>query len=386
MFVSSTCYDLKQIRTDIKDFVESLGIQPILSEYDFFPVNPDLNAIENCLKVVEDSADLFLLVVGGRYGSIIEQDKSVTNMEYLRARAKGIPIYVFVEKSIINILPVWKQNKEVEFKGVVDSPKLFEFVNSLMSIDGIWVFPFELAQDITRTLKKQLAYLFMDALQLRGRARSNGLSASLAQLHGKPLRLVIEQPPLWEAKLFANVLAQEISNVNQKRLDLDYGVTLGASDFLSDRESVFKWLEKKIEEARRIIHATNQIIEVAFQDAMAPIGTPASPEKLVYTAKRLAHAYENAMDWMIECSRVAIGDEEFKKLVRLTGKMLINMVTEVEEFSAKILTEIDTLTPSELKSGEEPKIINFTLKLTIPDDLELYEEMDRIKNLYETYE
>src|SRR6266496_4813252 len=109
IFVSSTCYDLQQVRADLKDFIESLGLQPIMSDYNSFPVEPEINAIENCLKVVNEFADLFVLIVGGRYGSANDQGKSVTNMEYLRARAKGIPVYAFVQKSILNILPVWKK-------------------------------------------------------------------------------------------------------------------------------------------------------------------------------------------------------------------------------------------------------------------------------------
>jgi len=259
MFVSSTCFDLKQVRADIKSFTESLGIQPILSEYDSFPVNPDISAIDNCLKVVDENADLFLLIVGGRYGSLTEQGKSVTNMEYLRARAKGIPIYVFVQKSILNVLPIWKDNKENDFKSVVDSPKLFEFIASMMDVNGIWVFPFEYAQEITDTLRKQLAYLFMDALQLRRRVQTSGLSEPLSQLQGMPLRFVIDRPVAWEYRLFSHVLAQEVSRINHQRLDLNYGIALGSAVFLSDSQEVFRWLRKKIDEVGRMIQSINQI-------------------------------------------------------------------------------------------------------------------------------
>lgn len=32
VFVSSTCYDLSQIRADLKIFIESIGLDPALSE------------------------------------------------------------------------------------------------------------------------------------------------------------------------------------------------------------------------------------------------------------------------------------------------------------------------------------------------------------------
>lgn len=188
VFVSSTCYDLRQVRADMKGFIETLGFNPVLSDYNSFPINPDVNAVENCLRVVQEQADIFVLIVGGRYGSIPEGDKSVTNLEYLQAKARGIPIYAFIERSILSVLPVWKANPESDFRSVVDSTKLFEFVSSLRDLAGVWVFPFETAQEITDTLRQQFAYLFMDALQLRTKLKSTGLPGTLSQLQGEALK------------------------------------------------------------------------------------------------------------------------------------------------------------------------------------------------------
>ncbi len=110
LFVSSTCYDLAQLRADIRDFAEAAGLEPILSELDSFPVNPSQGTIENCLDAVRSRADLFLLVVGNRYGSITDTGKSITNLEYIEAASRGIPRYVFVKTEIITVLPIWKKN------------------------------------------------------------------------------------------------------------------------------------------------------------------------------------------------------------------------------------------------------------------------------------
>ena len=115
VFVSSTCYDLKQIRKDIKDFIEHhLGFDAILSEYDSFPLDPNIGNIQNCIRIVRERADIFILVVGNRYGHITGNGKSITNLEYINARAKGIPIYVFVDKSLLNVLPIWKNNPTID--------------------------------------------------------------------------------------------------------------------------------------------------------------------------------------------------------------------------------------------------------------------------------
>ena len=174
VFVSSTCYDLKQLRADLYLYFDGADLDPVLSEHPSFPVDPDVTTVENCRKAVESRADIFVLVVGGRYGSLSENGKSVTNLEYLTAKAKGIPVYVFVMDSILTFLPVWKANPAADFASVVDSPRLFEFVSDIRDRSAKWVFAFDTAQDITSILRNQLAYLFADALALRIRASASG--------------------------------------------------------------------------------------------------------------------------------------------------------------------------------------------------------------------
>lgn len=136
VFVSSTCYDLKQIRADIKEFFEEqLEFDILLSEYSTFPLDPNVGTLNNCLRAVDERADIFVLVVGCRYGSITKTGHSVTNMEYLRAKAKGIPIYAFVDKKILSALPLWEDNPNLNFQSTVDTPKLFEFVDSFRNND-----------------------------------------------------------------------------------------------------------------------------------------------------------------------------------------------------------------------------------------------------------
>lgn len=44
VFISSTCYDLKQIRVDLHNFIdEQLGYEAILSEFDSFPLEPEIS-------------------------------------------------------------------------------------------------------------------------------------------------------------------------------------------------------------------------------------------------------------------------------------------------------------------------------------------------------
>src|SRR4051794_38259701 len=131
LFISSTCYDLSQIRTDLERAVKRLGLEAVVSESFAFPVNPDATVVENCVQVVKDRADIFVLIVGARYGSVTESGRSVTNLEYLEAKAKGIPVYVFVLKSLLQMIPVWQKNPDGDFSDVVDTAKLFQFIEEV---------------------------------------------------------------------------------------------------------------------------------------------------------------------------------------------------------------------------------------------------------------
>ena len=51
-------------------------------------------------------------------------------------------------------MEIWKSNPNADFSSVVDSNKVFEFIDSLRNKENIWVYEFEFAQDIILTLKR----------------------------------------------------------------------------------------------------------------------------------------------------------------------------------------------------------------------------------------
>ena len=131
VFISSTMYDLRELRAQLRQFVEGLGWRPVMSEHDSFPINPDQSTVENSRRNVRENADIFVMVVGARYGSVdADADKSVTNLEFVEARARGTPAYVFVSRDVLAQLEVWQTNPEADYSSVVDTPRVFEFIES----------------------------------------------------------------------------------------------------------------------------------------------------------------------------------------------------------------------------------------------------------------
>ena len=68
IFISSTFYDLKYIRTEIDQFLENLGYQPIRNEEGDIPYGKDDALEEYCYKEIQN-IDILISIIGGRFGT-----------------------------------------------------------------------------------------------------------------------------------------------------------------------------------------------------------------------------------------------------------------------------------------------------------------------------
>jgi hypothetical protein len=348
----------------------------MLSEFDSFPVDTSLKTVENCIERVQSEADILVLVVGGRYGSTVPSGKSITNLEYLQARAKGIPVYVFVEKSVLSVLEIWRVNRTADFCHVVDSTQLFEFVASMRDKGEVWIFAFESAQDIISTLRKQLAFLSGDAMRFRTRANAAGLSDAARQLRGPALKLVVERPDAWEPRLFSQVLADEIAKHADLRRDVDLGIAIGRGPRLKDGVEVGEWASTHFAEGLKIINLITTLINKELPEAMGPPGVPADLDRLIYVARKVGDQYRAFLDWILDCRRLNV-DAEFRRLTELIANFARNAIHEVEQFSQQLQAQITGAIDGGIPDGES-RTVELTLKLTMPDTTDFRTEMDRL--------
>jgi len=382
VFLSSTCYDLLQVRRDLESFIESMGMLPILSESSSFPVNPSLNAIDNCLAGVKEKADIFILIVGGRYGSKTENGKSVTNLEYSEAKVKGIPCYVFVQKPILTTLSIWQNNRSCDFSELVDSSKLFEFVESLYDPkEKNWIFPFESAQDIIAILRKQMAYLFMDALTIRAKVLRSNLSETLQDLSGAALLLVVQKPFAWEHRLFSQVLCDEMSRMTSIKKDINYGLALGKALKLGNFTEIREWVMEKCGEIQLFIQSGESLVNTALPEALGPPGEPGNVEELVYVAKRLAEVYRRILEWTLEFKHILVG-AEFSHLLELIARMSHNAIEKIEAFAVDHNQKISDAVRRYNETGQ-PQSVEINCTIPCPDMTELNAELWRLRLMSE---
>lgn len=151
IFISSTYADLVEARTKVRD--------AILSMY-HFPVGMELFSAADeeqwqIIKETIDSSDYYVLIIGQRYGSVIEDDSdnciSYTEKEFRYAQECKIPVLAFLIDDDVPIKAEYVEKKYPEklaaFKEVVKSGRTVEW----------WKNTDELAQKVTTALYKQFS-------------------------------------------------------------------------------------------------------------------------------------------------------------------------------------------------------------------------------------
>ncbi len=95
VFVSSTYSDLKDERRRVSDTLAKAGF--ISAGMELFPAADQQQF--DFIKRVIDRCDYYVVIVGGRYGSLADEKISFTEMEYEYARQRGIPVLAFLHRS-----------------------------------------------------------------------------------------------------------------------------------------------------------------------------------------------------------------------------------------------------------------------------------------------
>lgn len=184
VFVSSTYYDLKYLRSSLEVFIESLGYDAVLSEKGDIAYAHDMPLDESCYQEVAN-CDIFVLIVGGRYGSqattsatgepdrdkqFYDRYESITKMEYKSAVEADIPVYILIEGPVYAEYWTYLRNKDktgFEYAHA-DSVNVFRFIEEILAqrrnnpVQG-----FEKPSDIEDWLREQWAGRFRDLLRQR---------------------------------------------------------------------------------------------------------------------------------------------------------------------------------------------------------------------------
>ena len=366
-------YDLGELRAGLQQFVDGLGWKAVLAERDSFSVDTTESTVENSLRNVRENSDIFVMVVGSRYGSIHpDSDKSVTNLEFLEARARRVPIYVFVKADVLAQLQVWRDNPEADFSRVVDTVRVFEFVDSFYGTGNLWTFPFSTAVDIVDKLRTQFAYLARDALGVRQLAR--GEDRLVQELDGEALMLALRLDEHWEVKLFATILEAGLDRLVPMRREIDYGLTRPGAIYV-DLESLAPWALDRIHELERLGETANAILTAYIARAFGDDGVPGDPLEIAAAARRLVQVWEDSAQWTLNCRPIRV-DSIARRFVEALSRSNANMLKEIWEFGHTIRSRLEQAINQH--TGDEDEVVDITLTLTADLD-QLHEEWARLR-------
>lgn len=159
IFISSTIRDLHFVRASLAGKIEAeLGHRAVASESVSFDFSGTGSIVESCLDEIEKS-DVYVLVIGERYGSIVpEWGISITHAEYRHALALRKPILVVVLSRIWILYQDGSPTLE---------PELKKFIDEVGSHFARNVKPFEHADDAFAYIRAQLSILFKNYVRTR---------------------------------------------------------------------------------------------------------------------------------------------------------------------------------------------------------------------------
>lgn len=167
VFISSTYYDLKSVRTELERFVRDRGYDPVLNERGHIAYSKETSPEISCYREIE-SCDILVSIIGGRLGSAaVQAEYSISQIELKTALEKYKQVYIFVDRDVLSEYRTYLKNKsnDVEWASV-DDPQTFRFLEEVYALpNNNAIMPFETGHDIVNMLREQWAGLFQRLMQ-----------------------------------------------------------------------------------------------------------------------------------------------------------------------------------------------------------------------------
>src|SRR5437868_1041521 len=170
IFISSTVEDLHHLRDSVREVIEEIGYNPVMSDHGDIGYLPRITAVDSCYVAVR-ACSMAILIIGKRYGSVVPaQTLSVTQNEFMTARENNIPTITLVDKEVLAMKRVYDANagKALTFPTMDEPHATFKFVQAVKDSPlNNAILEFATVPDARNQIKKQFAHLFDDLLRNR---------------------------------------------------------------------------------------------------------------------------------------------------------------------------------------------------------------------------
>ncbi len=178
VFLSSTCYELRDLRAAVHSWLKGLGLNPLLSDEKGFPHYEGLPPYATCLRVLEE-CPLVIGVIDRQYGHPFDdwgpyeqfRGLSPIHAEIRHALDLGKRLLLFVNDDIWTFYEIWRRDQEI-FKSL-DPPKGLEedtlhmFHELKTRKPTPWISRFSNVTDLLESLNQEFVNQLYDHLKDR---------------------------------------------------------------------------------------------------------------------------------------------------------------------------------------------------------------------------
>lgn len=379
VFISSTCKDLYKDRLVLKCEIENLGHNAILSESFTFPIDPSKNTIDNCIDIVRNEADVFILIIKDKYGYTVPRTgRSITHMELQTALDKGIPIYTFTYSETLRqkVLLEGQLNDGSEFM------KVCKFIDEVRQERSLWNFEYNNVDGLVDTLKVQLSNLLKHSLKVRNKVDSIDKQWVFPHISSEAYRLLVYKEKNYVEKFFFQVMKDEMDRYTDLRLDYKYAMLVDLEYTHKHPSELGRWLKEIWSEIYYYLKS-NDRLEKAFMDSYKADDTDF--RQLYYVAKRFADRYTDMLQLGLHLKTVFVHPD----FTDVQQKILRIIDQSIEQFSSLPQRAIDAICKNvemEIKEGIEIKEHFYFPEIVYinKDELEqISEDLSRILKRFE---
>ena len=209
---------------------------------------------------------------------------------------------------------------------------------------------------------------------------NEGVSSKILKYSGQVFEIVIEKPDLWEYRLFAAALKDNLEKLDDLRYDVKYGISLKSVIAIDDPQEVVLSIKTKIEELRCKIDLLNPMINEALVEAFGEPGQPGDAEYIIYVAEKIIDIYKNILEWSLDFKSFLV-PEEMRGLLNAASMLSETVIQDIENFIKDYNEGLKQLILG-LGDSTEKRTIQFKLDLRSPNIALVEEESNKIMKMY----
>ena len=197
VFVSSTCYELRDLRAAVRAWLQQLGMAPLMSDGTGFPQIDGMPPYATCLRVLEE-CPLVIVIIDRRYGTTFQdwgpypqfEGCAPTHAELRHALDLGKRVLVYVHDDVWNFYEVWRKNRKAfetaAPQGLEEST--LQIVYELKQRNPVpWIAHFSDVSELLQSLNAEFVNQLYDYLRDREK--------QTADLAGYLLERIVEAAP-----------------------------------------------------------------------------------------------------------------------------------------------------------------------------------------------